>query len=120
MPAWNLALRFALEVAALAALGMAGWTLTGGPLRWVAVVALPLVAAAAWGVFNVAGDPSRSGTAPVAVPGWVRLSLELLVLGGGALALAASGQRALGAVLALLIVVQYATSLPRVRWLLDQ
>lgn len=120
MPAWNLALRFALELAALAALGLAAWTLTEGPLRWVAVIALPLIAAAVWGVFNVAGDPSRSGAAPIAVPGWTRLSLELLVLGGGAAALVASGQRTFGVVLALLTVVQYATSLPRVRWLLDQ
>lgn len=120
MPGWNLALRFGLELAALAALGLAAWTLTSGPLRWVAAVALPLVAVAAWGVFNVVGDPSRSGAAPIEVSGWVRLSLELLILGGGAAALIASGQRGLGAALALLIVVQYATSLPRVRWLLEQ
>lgn len=120
MPAWNLALRFALELAALAALGTAGWTLTEGPLRWVAVVAPPLIAAAAWGVFNVAGDPSRSGNAPIEVPGWARLGLELLILGGGAAALAASGQPTLGVVLALLIAAQYLTSLPRVRWLLER
>lgn len=120
MPAWNLALRFGLELAALAALGLAGWTLTSGPLRWIAVVAVPLLAVAVWGVFNVPDDPSRSGAAPIEVPGWLRLSLELLILGGGAAALAASGQRGLGLVLALLIVMQYATSLSRVRWLLAQ
>lgn len=120
MPAWNLALRFALELAALAALGLAGWTLIEAPFSWIAVVALPLIAATAWGVFNVVGDPSRSGNAPIEVPGWARLSLELLILGGGAAALAASGQRGLGIVLALLMVAQYATSLPRLRWLLDR
>jgi len=120
MPAWNLALRFGLELAALAALGLAGWTLASGPMRWVAVAALPLIAAAAWGVFNVVGDPSRSGAAPIEVPGWVRLSVELIVLGGGALALAMSGRPVLGAALAPLIVIQYATSLPRVRWLLER
>jgi hypothetical protein len=120
MAAWNLALRFGLEMAALAALGVAGWTLAPGLLRWLAVVALPLVAAAAWGVFNVVGDPSRSGSAPIEVPGWARLGVELAVLGGGAVALAVSGRAALGAALGLLIVLQYATSWARVRWLLER
>jgi len=120
MPAWNLALRFGLELAALTALGSGAWTVASGPLRWVAVVALPLTAIVAWGAFNVVGDPSRSGAAPIAVSGPVRLSLELTVLVGGALALAVSGQRGLGSVLVLLIVLQYATSWDRVRWLLRQ
>ena len=120
MPGWNLALRFGLELAALAALAMAGWALASGPSRWAAAAALPLAAAAAWGVFNVAGDPSRSGAAPVAVAGWLRLVLELAILGGGALAFAVSGQPILGAGLAVLVVLQYATSWARVRWLLTR
>ncbi len=120
MAAWNLALRFGLEVAALAGLGLAGWTLAVGPLRWIAAVLLPVAAAAAWGVFNVLGDPSRSGNAPVEVPGWLRLTLELAVLGGGAVALVAVGHPALGAGMAALVVLQYATSWARVRWLLSR
>ena len=48
MAGWNLALRFGLEVAALAGLATAAWRLTNGIWRWPAVVAVPLIAAIAW------------------------------------------------------------------------
>ncbi|MEX2373053.1 MAG: DUF2568 domain-containing protein, partial [Dehalococcoidia bacterium] len=80
---WNLGLRFLLELAALAGLGLAGWRLAPAPWNWLAVIALPVLAAALWGVFNVPGDPSRSGSAPVIVPGGLRLAVEFLVLFGG-------------------------------------
>ena len=79
----NLALRLGLEMAALLGLGVAAWSQTDGAARWVAVIALPLAAAALWGTFNVLDDPSRSGEAPVEVRGWVRLTVELIVLLGG-------------------------------------
>jgi hypothetical protein len=115
---WNLALRFGLELGALAGLGAGAWTLTSGGMRWVAVVVVPLVAAALWGVFNVPDDPSRSGAAPVEVPGWARLTLELVVLGGGAIGLGVAGGPALGIAFALLVAFHYATSWSRVEWLL--
>jgi hypothetical protein len=71
----NLAFRFVLELAALAAMASYGWHLTEHTApRLVAAIGLPLLAAAMWGVFAVPGDRSRSGKAPVAVPGWVRLT----------------------------------------------
>ena len=85
VPGWNLALRFALELGALAGIGAGAWALTSGGWRWVAVVIAPLAAATSWGTFNVLDDPSRSGEAPVEVPGWVRLGVELLVFGVAAL-----------------------------------
>jgi hypothetical protein len=51
------------------------------------MILIPLLAATAWGVFNVKGDPSRSGKAPVPVPGIVRLLLELAFFGSATLAL---------------------------------
>ena len=117
MAGWNLALRFGLEVAAFTGLAMAAWTLSSGNLSWVAVVAVPLVAATIWGVFNVLDDPSRSGAAPVEVNGLVRLAIELAILGGGAAAFALTQRPAIGIVLAILIVVQYTTSWSRVEWL---
>jgi hypothetical protein len=88
-------------------------------MRWATAVAVPLVAAAIWGVFNVLDDPSRSGAAPVEVSGWVRLAIEVLVLGGGVVALVVAGDRNLAIVFAVLISVQYVTSWSRVEWLVQ-
>ena len=119
MAGWNLALRLGLEIAALVGLAAAAWSLISGPLRWLVVVAVPVAAAACWGVFNVLDDPSRSGEAPVEVPGWLRLALEILILGGGAAGFAVAGRPGVGLVFAVLIVIQYATSWSRVEWLLQ-
>ena len=76
--ALNLALRFALELAALWLLGTWGWIAHEGALRVVLAIALPVAAAAAWGTFRIPGDPKPSP--PVAVRGRVRLPIELAVL----------------------------------------
>ena len=119
MAGWNLALRFGLEVAALTWLATVAWRLSSGPWRWVAVIAVPLLAAAAWTTFNVLGDPSRSGAAPIEVSGSVRLALELAVLGAGSAGFLLRGPRAAGLALVALIVVHYANSIPRIEWLLN-
>jgi hypothetical protein len=116
---WNLALRFGLELGALAGLGAAAWHLTSGSIRWIAVIVVPLLAAVIWGVFNVLDDPSRSGEAPVEVAGWVRLGIELLILGGGAAGFYIAGQRNIAIAIAILVVFHYATAWSRIQWLLD-
>jgi hypothetical protein len=120
MAGWNLALRFGLEVGALLSLGVGGWKLTQGPIRWVLAIVIPLGAATAWGVFNVLEDPSRSGKAPVAVKGWIRLIVELTILVAGAAAMWMAGRPAIAFVLAVLLVVHYGLSWNRVRWLIKQ
>ena len=117
MPGWNLGVRFVLEVAAFAGLAAMGWRLGPGSVRWIAVVVVPVVAAVVWGVFNVRDDPSRSGAAPVEVDGVVRLLLELVILGGGATAVAFTVGPALGIVFAVAIVGHYLLSGDRVAWL---
>ncbi|MBB6413201.1 hypothetical protein HNQ71_005897 [Mesorhizobium sangaii] len=117
---WNLTLRFLLELAALLGLGLAGWGLSDGLWRWILAVALPLIAAALWGTFAVLDDPSRSGRAPVPVPGAVRLALELTILFGGAAGFYVAGYTTAGIIVALLIVISYAFSLDRLSWLLKQ
>lgn len=117
---WNLALRFGLELGALAGLAAAGWQVTSGSIRWIAVIVVPLAAAVVWGVFNVLDDPSRSGEAPVEVAGWIRLTIELLVLGGGTAGILIAGQRNIAIVFAVLVVFHYATAWSRVQWLLDR
>mgnify|MGYP003344327643 CR=1 FL=1 len=120
MAPWNLGLRFGLELAALAGFGIAAWRLTDGVWRWPAVIGVPLAAAVVWGVFNVPGDPSRSGEAPIAVPGAVRLAIELTTLGGGAAAFILSGPRPVGITLAVTVVFHYAMSIDRIDWLLGR
>jgi len=119
MAGWNLALRFGLELAALAGLGLAAWKLTPGPLRWAAVTLVPIAAAVIWGVFNVLDDPSRSGRAPIEVNGWTRLAIELLILGGGVAAVALVGRLDIGIVFAVLVATHYAASLSRLEWLVQ-
>ncbi len=119
MPGWNLALRFALELAALAGLAAAAWKLGSGPGRWIGVVAVPVAAATVWGVFNVLDDPSRSGAAPVEVSGAVRLTVELVILCGGAAAVAFAAGPALGIVFAVAIVGHHLASLDRIEWLVQ-
>ena len=118
MVAWNLGLRLGLEVTALVAIGALAWDATGGGLRWFAVVAAPLVAATLWGVFNVKDDPSRSGEAPVEVAGAVRLAVEAVVLGAGAIGLVVVVGLWLAAVFVLLTALHYGVGRERVIWLL--
>ena len=72
-----LVVRFLLELAMLAALGVWGWRLGGGSLAGGAhALFLPAGAAAPGGVFSVPNEPSRNPPAPVPVPAAVRLALE--------------------------------------------
>ena len=120
MAGWNLALRFGLELAALVGLAMGAGSAWSGWVRWAAVVMVPVTAAVVWGVFNVVGDPSRSGAAPVEVPGWVRFGIELVVLGGGAggFYLAERPYFAIG--FGALVILHYVVSVSRIHWLFDR
>ena len=90
----NLTVRFVLELLALFAMGVWGWTQHSGLTQWVMTLLLPLGAAALWGVFRVPNDP---GKAVVAVPGWVRLLLEALFFGVAVACLYQSGYQTVGA-----------------------
>lgn len=116
----NLALRFALEVGALAALVVWGATTFAGAWGWVIGLAAAVVAATAWGTFRVPGDASASGKAPVAVPGWVRLLGELVLFGVATAGLLAAGRPGWGWVFGGLVVVHYVLSWDRIAWLVAQ
>jgi hypothetical protein len=120
MAAWNLAVRFLLEIAAFAGFAGLAWDRTSGAVRWIGAILAPLLVATAWGTFAVADDPSRSGSAPVAVPGRVRLLLELVVLLGGAAAVGSTWGRWWGLGMAAAVLAHYAVSGPRNRWLIRQ
>jgi hypothetical protein len=113
----NLVIRFLLELMALAALGMWGWHLRDDGFRIVAAVTIPLVAAAIWGVFAVPDDPSRSGAAPIPVPGLLRLAVEVAFFISATLALYALGFGALAATFGTAVAIHYLLSYDRIRWL---
>jgi len=114
----NLAIRFLLELTALAAMGFWGWQHGDGAQRYAFALLVPLVAAAAWGVFAVPGDRSRSGKAPVAVPGAVRLGIEAAFFGVAVFALYKAASGPISAIFAVAVSVHYAASYDRVAWLL--
>lgn len=113
----NLALRFLLELAALAAVGVWGWQRGDGLLRFVLGLGLPIVVAAVWGTFRVPNDP---GAAPVAVPGIVRLAFELLFFSFATWALFDVGAMLPGSILGLAVLIHYVTSYDRILWMLKQ
>ena len=116
----NLALRFLLEMAALFSIGYWGWVGHEGVLRIGLTLSLPLMAAVLWGAFRVPGDASSGGQPVVAVPGVLRLLLELALF-----AFAVWGLRDAGATIAAWIVggavlFHYVISYDRIGWLLRQ
>lgn len=113
----NEVLRFLLELAALAAMAFWGWTAFDGIAQWLAAIGVPLAAAAAWGIFRVPGDP---GPAPVAVPGVIRLALEIAFFTVAALLLFAAGAELAAAILAGLVAFHYTVGRRRITWLLGQ
>ena len=89
-------------------------------MRFLFALAIPVLAAAAWGIFAVPNDPSRSGAAPIAVPGWLRLLLELAFFAFAIWALSDLGFGTLSWVSALIIAIHYLSSYDRILWLLKQ
>jgi hypothetical protein len=116
----NLAIRFVLELSALLAMGVWGWQQSEGRLRFVLAVGMPLIAAVLWGVFAVPHDPSRSGTAPIAVPGMLRLALELAVFAFATWALYHVGATKLSWTLGIIVTIHYLVSYDRILWLIKQ
>jgi hypothetical protein len=116
----NLAVRFVLEIAGLVALGRWGWNQSEGIPRFVFALAIPLLAAAAWGAFAVPNDPSRSGKAKVPVPGILRLLLEVAFFLSATWALLATGLSTIGWVLGIAALIHYVLSYDRIAWLVRQ
>ena len=113
----NLALRFFLELAALMAMGYWGWQQSDAWPRYLLALLVPLFAATLWGTFRVPNDP---GKAPVAVPGIVRLLLELAYFGFAVWALFDTNASTLGWVLAVLTGVHSLVSYDRIIWMLKR
>jgi hypothetical protein len=73
-----------------------------------------------WGVFAVPNDPSRSGAAPIAVPGMLRLAIEAIIFIFAVWALYDTGFTKLSWVLGIIVAIHYLTSYDRILWLIRQ
>ncbi len=112
-------LRAALEL--IAWLAPAWWVASlfeGTLASWAGGALGLLVPVGLWITFNVPGDPSRSGKAPVPVSGRVRLAVELLVFAGGAAALVGVGRWGAAVVFGALVVFHVISYRERLGWLL--
>lgn len=116
----NLALRFVLELAAIFSLGVWGRSLNAGPAGYVWMILIPVLAAFAWGTFRTPDDRSASGRAPVAVPGWLRLLIEIVFFALATWGLNQSGHPTSAAILGVAVIIHYVLSYDRIGWLLQQ
>ncbi|MEZ4499564.1 MAG: YrdB family protein [Thermomicrobiales bacterium] len=112
-------IRFVLELAMLGCLGYFGYNLSDTTLvRLFLAILLPVAAMILWGFFRAKGDESAGKEAPVHIPGWIRLLLELtlfLVAAGGAWW---AGSRIAAETLLTFTALHYLATWQRVRWLL--
>ena len=94
----NLAVKFLLELAVIAALGYWGASLDGHVLAAIVMIVVPAAVIVLWARFAAPNAPGR-------LPRRSRIPFELTILLAGALALLAAGQPALAGALAAVIVV---------------
>lgn len=113
----NLALRFILEILALVAIGYWGWTTNTGAMRYLLAFGTPLLAAIFWGTFRTPGEPIAS-PAPVAIPGWLRLLLEVAMFGFATWGLYRAGAVQAAWLFGGVTLFHYVISYDRIGWLL--
>lgn len=53
----NLAIRFLLEISGIFTLALWGWPRSDGNIKFILALAIPIIAAAIWGIFAVPDDP---------------------------------------------------------------
>jgi hypothetical protein len=117
---FNLAIRFLLEIAALVGMGVWGLQQSESAWRYLLAIGIPVLAATVWGMFAVPDDPSRSGSAPVAVPGIIRLIIEFSIFAFAIWAFIDSGYPVVGIALGVITGFHYIFSYDRVAWLIKQ
>lgn len=116
----NLAIRFLLELMALAAMAIWGWQLSDTWIRFVLVLAIPIFAAAVWGIFAVPNDPSRSASAPIPIPGWLRLAIEFVFFATATFMFYNLQYTYLSWIMGSTVIVHYIVSYDRISWLLSK
>lgn len=94
----NLAVRFLLELCALAAVGYWGFHTGNGMMKWVLGLGAPIFIAIIWGVF---GSPK----AMIEVPTTLHFFIEIIVFGIPAIALYAAGKTQLAWIYGICVVI---------------
>ncbi len=113
----NLIVRFLLEIAALAAMGFWGWAAHTGGLRYLWMIALPVLAAFLWGAFRV---PNDGGPPLVRVPGVVRLLIEVVFFSFATWGLFNVRATLAGWIFGGITLIHYLVSYDRLAWLVRQ
>jgi hypothetical protein len=114
-----LGVRFLLEVVGLYAFGLWGWYVgSGGFAGLVLAIGLPLIVAVIWAVFGAKDDKAR-GAPVVAVPGKVRLVIELIVFVTATLAFFAAQAQIAGLIYGVVALLQNLVAYDRIGWLLS-
>lgn len=115
----NLAVRFILEMSALVSCGIWGWHQSDGWMQYLLAIGIPIILALIWGTFAVPDDPSRSGKAPIVIPGILRLAIELIIFAIASLSLYDMGFINLSLILGSLVIIHYMISYDRIKWLME-
>jgi hypothetical protein len=95
-----------------------GWKQHQGSVGIILTIILPILVAIIWGTFAVPNDPSRSGKAPVAVPGFIRLIIELSIFSIAVLFLIDIGYKTSGLIYGIIVIFHYLSSYDRLLWLI--
>lgn len=114
----NLALRFILEMTVLVSVGYWGWAQHDGVLRYGQAISLPVITAVLWATFRVVGE-AGGGQPIVAVPGLVRLLLELAIFSFAIWGLYDAGAMRLAWGIGIVAFLHYLVSYDRILWLLQ-
>ncbi len=113
----NFGIHFLLEICAVAAIVFWGFkTGTNGLAKILLGIAIPLLAMAIWGIFRVPNDP---GPAAVAVPGIIRIGIELGLFAFSTWALVSSGKPTLAWIFGGITLLNYLLMLDRLTRLLN-
>lgn len=113
----NLLLRFIQEIIGLVVMGYWGFYTFEGFIAYVTGIGIPILMATIWGVFAVAGDPSRSGKTVIDTLGPIRLLIELIFFTGATLAFYLTNQTNYALIYGSSVVLHYILSYDRIYWL---
>lgn len=115
----NLALRFLLELCALASVGVWGWQQTDAWPKFILALSFPIILAIIWAVFAVPDDPSRSGKTIIPTSGMARLIIELVIFALAIWSLFNMGYINLSFIFGMTVLIHYILSYDRIKWLLS-
>ena len=115
----NLAVRFILELCALASAAYWGAHICSGVFSWLIIIFTLIVMAGVWGVFRTPNEPPPANPkAPVPVKGVIRLFIELVFFGFAVWCLFYLDKTNLGIIFLVSVIVHYLVSYDRIYWLI--